>query len=277
MKKFTVNEKTTLKTFTDNTYPQGSFLFNALLKRRDIRVNGVKMDKNVPLSEGDEVTYYTTAAEESKTAFTEIYRDENIVVCDKESGVNSEAVFYTLSQSEECYFIHRLDRNTAGLIVFALNKAAEEDLLNQFKTHTLKKEYSALVFGRPTKNEDTVTLYLTKDERAAKVKVSAKKGDGQIAKTYYKTLKSEGDFSLLSIKLLTGRTHQIRATFAHLGCPVAGDEKYGDEKLNKKYSLSRQCLISRSLTFNSSGLLSYLNGKTFLSEKAFRIFPFKNS
>lgn len=277
MKKFTVKENATLKDFTDNFYPQGSFCFNTLLKRRDIRVNGAKTDKNIPLSEGDEVVYYTTPAEESKTAFTEIYRDENILVCDKESGVNSEAVFYTLSQTGECRFIHRLDRNTAGLIVFALNKAAEEDLLLQFKNHTAEKEYSALVFGRPPKSEDTVTLYLKKDAQKAKVKLSAKKGDGQIAKTYYKTLKSEGDFSLLKIKLFTGRTHQIRATFAYLGCPVAGDEKYGDERLNKKYALTRQCLISRRLTLSSSGKLSYLNGRTFVSEKKFRITPFENS
>lgn len=277
MKKFTVNENGTLKNFTDNVYPQGSFCFNTLLKRRDIRVNGVKTDKNIPVYEGDEIVYYTTSAEENKKAFTEIYRDENIVVCDKESGVNSEAVFYTLSQNEECYFIHRLDRNTAGLIVFALNKKAEEDLLSQFKNHTAEKEYSALVFGRPKKDEDIVTLYLTKDERAALVRVSDRKGNGQIAKTYYKTLKSEGDFSLLSVKLYTGRTHQIRATFAYLGCPVAGDEKYGDGKLNKKYSLSRQCLISRALTLKSEGVLSYLNGRIFLSKKAFRISPFQNS
>lgn len=276
MKKFTVKENTTLKNFTDNFYPQGSFCLNTLLKRRDIRVNGVKTDKNIPLSAGDEVVYYTSPAEEAKTAFTEIYRDENILVCDKESGVNSEAVFYTLSQKEECYFIHRLDRNTAGLIVFALNKAAEEDLLLQFKNHTAVKEYSALVFGRPPKKEDTVVLCLTKDERAAKVRASAKKGEGLTAKTYYKTLKSEGDFSLLEVRLYTGRTHQIRAVTAYLGCPVAGDEKYGNEKLNKKYALTRQCLISRRLTLFSSGALSYLNGKTFVSDKTFRISPFKN-
>jgi len=276
MKKFVANEKTTLRDFTDNVYPQGSFCFNALIRRRDIRVNGVKIDKNVIINVGDEVIYYTTASEESKSAFSVLYSDENIIVCDKESGVNSEAVFSSLSLTEkECYFIHRLDRNTAGIIIFAKNKAAEGELLNIFKEHSLKKEYSALLFGRPKKSEDTITLYLAKDERSSRVFV-CEKGRGAEAKTHYKVIRSGGDFSEVKITLLTGRTHQIRVTFAHMGCPVAGDEKYGDEKLNKRYSLKRQCLIASSLTLNSIGLLSYLSGREFSSKKVFRIAPFGN-
>jgi len=269
MKEFTANENISLKEFTDNTYPQGSFCFNILLKNKDIRVNGAKVNKNVFLSAGDRVTYYTTAAQEGKSAFAVIYDDKNITVCDKESGVNSEAVFSTLSLNGEYYFIHRLDRNTAGLMVFAKNKAAEQELLNQFKNHTAKKEYSALLFGAPPKNEDTVTLYLKKDERAAKVSVCKKGEGGKIAITQYKLIRRKGEFSLVNIVLRTGRTHQIRATFAHLGCPVAGDEKYGDDELNKKYNLARQCLISRSLTLKGEGALSYLNGKEFTSDRTF--------
>lgn len=269
MKEFTVKESATLKDFTDNTYPQGSFYYGVLLKNKDIRVNGVRVNKNVPLSAGDRVTYYTTAAQEGKTAYTALYSDENIIVCDKESGVNSEAVFSSLSSEGECYFIHRLDRNTAGLIVFAKNKAAEEAILKQFKERLVKKEYAALLFGAPPKAEDTVTLYLKKDERAARVSVCKKGDGGSVAVTEYKLIRRAGDFSLVSVVLHTGRTHQIRATFAHLGCPVAGDEKYGDGAMNKKYKLTRQCLISRSISFCFEGPLSYLNGKKFISEKNF--------
>lgn len=275
MKEFTVNEKTTLKEFTDNSYPQGSFCFSSLLKRRDIRINGVKTGKDVPLFVGDKVVYYTTLSEENKSAFSVVYSDENVCVCDKDSGVNSEAVFSVLSAEGEYYFVHRLDRNTAGLIIFAKNKAAEEELLMEFKNHTAKKEYSALLFGRPPKDEDTVTLYLKKDEKTSFVKASENKGEGKEAKTYYKLIDFKGDFSLVSIRLLTGRTHQIRATFAYLGCPVAGDGKYGDGEKNKRYSLTRQCLISRSLALRSVGVLSYLNGREFLSNKKFRFSPFE--
>lgn len=269
MKEFTAKENISLKEFTDNTYPQGSFCFKRLLKNKDIRINGIKTDKNIPLKAGDRVAYYTTAAEEGKTAYTVVYEDENIIVCDKESGVNSEAVFYTLSLEGERYFIHRLDRNTAGLIVFAKNKAAEEDLLNQFKARSVKKEYIALVFGNLPKNEDTVSLYLKKDERAARVSACKKGEGGKLAVTQYKLIRRAGDFSLVSVVLHTGRTHQIRATFAYMGCPVAGDEKYGDSAMNKKHKLARQCLISRSLILSSGGALSYLNGKKFVSDKSF--------
>ena len=93
MKEFTADREQTLKEFTDNTYAQGSFFWNYLLRRKDIRVNGRKTGENVLLRAGDRVAYYLTPAQEEKTAFSVVYRDENILVADKESGVNSEAVF----------------------------------------------------------------------------------------------------------------------------------------------------------------------------------------
>ena len=88
MKEFTADREQTLKEFTDNTYAQGSFFWNYLLRRRDIRVNGRKTGENVLLRAGDRVAYYLTPAQEEKPAFSVVYRDENILVADKESGVN---------------------------------------------------------------------------------------------------------------------------------------------------------------------------------------------
>ena len=73
------------------------------------------------------------------------------------------------------------------------------------------------------------------------------------------------DIALVQITLHTGKTHQIRAHTAHIGCPVLGDEKYGDGALNKKYAVKRQCLVAKFLQFNLDGKLKYLNGKTFES------------
>lgn len=149
MKKLNVKENSTLKKFTDNFYPQGSFYFDRLLKSKDIRVNGVKVNKDAPLFPGDEVTYYTTAQQEKKTAYGIIYKDENIIICDKESGVNSEAVFNSLSEKyPDVRFIHRLDRNTQGLIAFALNEESEKELLTAFKEKRVQKKYLALCFGK---------------------------------------------------------------------------------------------------------------------------------
>ncbi|MBO7736469.1 MAG: hypothetical protein J6S22_01385, partial [Clostridia bacterium] len=159
MKEFTVENPSNLKTFTDNTYPQGSFYFTALLKKKDIRVNGVKVDKNVTLKKGDTVAYYTTPSQEAKSAFYPVFEADNILVVDKESGVNAEAVFFTLCANKECYFIHRLDRNTQGLMIFAKNKAAEAELLQAFKDRSVDKIYHAVCIGQFKKDKDVLEAY----------------------------------------------------------------------------------------------------------------------
>ena len=262
MKKFTVNENTTLKVFTDNTCAQASFCFRRLLKAREIRVNGVKTGEDLPLSKGDEVCYYMTPAEEGKRAFSIVYEDENILVADKESGVNSEAVF-----TETGLFpIHRLDRNTAGLLILARTREAEEELLKAFRERRTEKVYHALVIGKMPERHAVLRAFLEKDERSATVKVR-EQGAGVPIETEYEVLGERGECSLLKIVLHTGKTHQIRAHMACLGHPVVGDEKYGDTAFNRQMHCSRQQLIAKSLTLYTGGVLSYLKGKTFLSEK----------
>lgn len=272
MKELTVKENSTLKKFTDNFYPQGSFYFDRLLKNKDIRVNGVKVNKDVSLRFGDVVTYYTTSAQEKKSAFKIIYKDENILICDKESGVNSEAVFNSLSEKyPETRFIHRLDRNTTGLISFAMNEEAEKEFLAAFKEKRVHKKYLSLCFGKFTKEHAVLSAYLKKDEKNSVVKIFDEEKKGEKILTEYSVIKTTGDFTLVEITLHTGKTHQIRAHMAHVGCPVAGDEKYGNRELNKAHNLKRQCLTAKYLSFDFNGKLSYLNGKIFESEKEFII------
>ena len=122
-----------LKEFTENNYAQAAFFWNMLLKNKDIRVNGVRVGADMSLQAGDTVCYYLTAKQAEKAAFYPVYEDENVLIIDKESGVNSEAVYAALARERECYFIHRLDRNTKGLMAFALNTCAEKALLAAFK------------------------------------------------------------------------------------------------------------------------------------------------
>lgn len=263
MKEFTVREDTTLKTFTDNFYAQASFCFRTLLKAREIRVNGARVSADMPLKQGDVVRYFLTPKQESRAAFSVVYEDENVIVADKESGVNSEAVFSALGERGETYFIHRLDRNTAGLLVFAKNAEAEGELLSAFRDRRVEKIYLARVVGCPKEKHAVCTAYLKKDAAASRVRVSSKPVGEKII-TEYEVLEG-GETSLLRVTLHTGKTHQIRAHLAFLGYPIVGDEKYGDGAYNRAHNAVRQKLVAKRLTLHCAGALAYLDGRSFLS------------
>lgn len=266
MKKFTVDENTNLRDFTDSVYPQGSFCLAQLLRNRDVKVNGTRVNKNVALSAGDEVIYYTTPKQEAMKSHEVVYEDENIYVADKYSGVSSEALFSELSERGGFYAVHRLDRNTQGLIIFSKTLVLKQVFLNVFKEREVQKTYIALCKNCFKTCKSVLVSCIKKDEKNALVKVYDRQIEGGMKIiTEYKVLEDRGDIALVEIKLHTGRTHQIRAHMAHIGCPVLGDEKYGDSVLNAKYGVKRQCLVSKSLKFNLKGEYEYLNNLNLVS------------
>lgn len=266
MKKFTVSAPTTLKEFTDGVYPQGSFCLAALLRGKDVKVNGARVGKNVALNAGDEVVYYTTLKQEGLKSHNVVYNDENVLIADKFDGVETAGLFSELSENGEYYAVHRLDRNTKGLIIFAKNREAEAELLTAFKEGRVNKVYLATCKNNFKKDSAVMTAYLRKDKDKSEVKIFDKETAGAVKiVTEYRVLAEFGDVALVKINLHTGKTHQIRAHMAHIGCPVLGDEKYGDGALNKKYRAKRQCLVAYSLSFNLKGGLEYLNKTEVLS------------
>ena len=261
-----VKEKTSLKEFTENNYAQGAFFWGRLLKNRDVKVNGQRVGKDVVVNVGDVVTYYLTKKQEEKQAFSILYEDENILIVDKESGVNSEAVFAALRRLRECFFIHRLDRNTKGLLVFALTRGVEKKLLQAFKEKRVEKRYHALCFGSFPKNADVLTAYLKKDGEKSLVKIFDKAlPSTEKIITEYRVLSYSDGISKVEIVLHTGKTHQIRAHLAYIGCPIIGDMKYGLTEENKAKNVARQCLVAKELRFQLEGELAYLNDKTWTS------------
>lgn len=263
MKKFTVTEKTNLKDFTDAVYPQGSFCLAQLLREKDIKVNGVRVNKNIALNSGDEVLYYTNLKQEQTPSHTVVYEDENIYIADKPSGVACEGLF---SELNKFYPVHRLDRNTEGLLVLAKNNIAEAELLAAFRERKVDKTYLAICKNNFKSESGVLTAYLLKDGDKGEVKIiSSPRADAVKIITEYEVLNRSGDTALVKIILHTGKTHQIRAHMAFIGCPVLGDEKYGDGALNKKYAARRQRLVAKYLSFELSGKLSYLSGRTFES------------
>ncbi len=261
-----VEENGRLKEFTENHYAQASFFWAQLMKKREIKVNGKKVGEDVLLQKGDRITYYLTPKQEKKPAFYPVYEDENVLIVDKESGVNSEAVYAALQRQGEYYFVHRLDRNTQGLLAFAKTPAAFETLLLAFKEKRVEKIYHALCFGYPKKDFDTLTAYLKKDGEKSSVRIFEKPTAGaERIVTAYRVLERQPEKTLLEVTLHTGKTHQIRAHLAHIGLPIVGDMKYGDAQKNRELGVSRQRLAAKRLQFTLEGELSYLNDKVFCS------------
>ena len=262
----TVEEGQSLKQFTDNSYAQASFFWQYLLKNKEIKVNGKKVGTDVALKKGDSVSYFLTLKQEEKRAFAVLYEDENVLVADKESGVNSEAVYAAIKREKEIYFIHRLDRNTQGLLIFAKTPACERGLLNAFKERKVEKVYHALCAGKINPPQKMLTAYLKKDEKTSTVQVFDEPKDGaEKIITEYRTLDCKKGISKIEIRLHTGKTHQIRAHFAHIGNPVLGDMKYGDKQVNQRFNRTRQCLVAKRLTL-ALPEIPQLDGKSFLSE-----------
>ena len=270
-----------------------------LFRKKDIKVNGKRIDINYVIQENDEIIIYINdqtlndfnvkkTISNTSNVLDIIYEDENILIINKDAGIlvhegednnksntlNNDVLYYLKSKgeySENDLFtpscVHRLDRNTSGLIVAAKTLESSKQLLELFKDkEVLKKEYITLVVGN-CKDKMTIDKPLLKDEKSKFVKVDKK---GLTAITKYEKLISNDDYSLLKVNILTGRTHQIRVHMASISHPILNDDKYGDFKANKEFSskfkYKYQFLHSYKLTFkNIDGVLSYLSNKEFIA------------
>ena len=162
---------------------------------------------------------------------------------------------------------NRIDRNTSGIVIAAKNSESLRIINEKIKQQEIDKFYLAAVHGKPKPSSARLEGYIFKDAVKNRVFVTKNSQPGaKAAVMEYKTLSSSGNLSLLECKLITGRTHQIRAQLAAAGYPILGDGKYGSGKLDKPLSETKQTLCSYKLVFNfksDAGLLEYLNGQEF--------------
>lgn len=211
-------------------------LFKAL-RKKDIRVNNVRISEDVTIHTGDEIKVFITDELLCVSNFTLdiIFEDDNILVVNKPVGIevtdndNNETSLTTLCKEYINGFIqpcHRLDRNTTGLVLFAKNEEVLNILLDKFKNKEIEKHYIATVYGIPKKKSQRLEAYLFKDNKKSLVYISdeSKKGYQKII-TSYKIVSEnrENNTCILDINLETGRTHQIRAHLAYIGFPIIGD------------------------------------------------------
>lgn len=246
--------------------------FCKVLRKKDIKVNGKRTNKDILVYSKDIIEIYLPNTEK-KLNIEIIYEDENILVVNKKANIEVVGEKSLTTQIQEYYKeknikpmpCHRIDRNTTGLVLFAKNNEALEILLNKFKNHEIEKHYLALVYGIPKEKHKVLEDYLFKDNKKSQVYISNsyKKGYQKII-TIYKVLEERKDnTSLLDVEIKTGKTHQIRAHLAYIGYPIIGDGKYGNNEINKKFKQTKQNLTAYKIIFNfktPSGILNYLNG-----------------
>ena len=235
---------------------------NNMLRNKDVRVNGVVTKSNVQLEEGDCVLFFYSD-EMLEKKYEVLYEDDEVYVIYKNAGIESDGEKGVERVLKNAIAVHRLDRNTEGVMVYAKNEQSAKKLESGFKNNKIHKFYLAEVVGEFRCKQKGLEAYLLKDAEKSQVKIFQNKVQNSVPiKMNVEPLKVGKESSVLKIELLTGKTHQIRAHLAFLGNPIIGDGKYGRNNDNKKFKESRQKLACFLMKFENIGVKG-LDGKLF--------------
>jgi 23S rRNA pseudouridine955/2504/2580 synthase len=259
-------------------------LIYRILRTGEVRVNGKRAKPETRLAEGDRIrlpplqrkTEEQRAAERTApsrslrefVASAIIHEDRDLIVVNKPAGVAVhggsglsagviEALRASRPELKELELVHRLDRDTSGVLMIAKRRAVLRELHALLRERDMEKRYLALVVGRWPFGTKTIDLPLKTNMKSGGERIVRVHADGQQAITTFKPIQHFGKLAtLLDISLGTGRTHQIRVHAAHAGHPIAGDDKYGDRERDAKlkpFGLQRMFLHAQSLTFERKG------------------------
>ena len=238
-------------------------LAQKVIREKKIKVNGARVDAAYKTHEADQIEVFTElnkryATENKKPKVSAeklkkfsswiIFQDENLIAINKPSGLATQggsAIEISVDDflsGTELQLVHRLDKDTSGILLIAKNAKAAEFLTDSFKNKTIKKTYLAMVRGIVKKPEGTINIPLRKKLLGKNEKVQPDFTEGKEAITDYKLLRSFFDHSLLELKPLTGRTHQLRVHCKEIGHAIINDVKYGGKEVLRKDICKRLCL-----------------------------------
>ena len=260
---YPVTEDTTLLPFLlDALKGKSRNNVKSLLSRKLVTVDGHPVSRfDTPLAPGQTVSILSVPAPKSDTLpFPILFEDEHLIVVNKPTKLLSVAnekektrtayhmvTDYVKSQhiDNRIYVLHRLDRDTSGVLMFARDPETKELFQSRWNEIVTRRGYKALVEGTPRPERDTIRSYLV--ETKTHIIFSGDPGPGaREAITNYEVVKTGGGYSLLDISIDTGRKNQIRVHMKELGCPIAGDKQYGA----RTNPIGRLCLHANELSFN---------------------------
>lgn len=261
---YEVTEPTTLLPFLLKSLSnKGRNSVKSILKRGQVSVDGISTTKhNYPLKPGQVVEILSNKASKKKAALTGIrilHEDKDIIVIDKDPGVLSMAgknpnelnAYRQLNEymqadnpKSQIFIVHRLDRDTSGVMVYAKTFEAQQQLQNNWSDIVKERTYIALVEGAVKQKKGTISSWLTEND-AMRVYSSPYDDGGKYAVTHFKKIAGNDDYSLLEVNLETGRKNQIRVHLQDIGHPIVRDKKYGA----KRNPLKRLGLHATSLAF----------------------------
>ncbi len=251
-----------------NRYEIGFPLVQKLIRSKNIKVNVKNISKPIKLIEGDEIEVFADLKprniNEKPRAFVaqrrideflalKIYEDDNIFVIDKPSGLavqgrsleqpSIDDILHNLKKDgKRLYLVHRIDRDTSGILILAKTKQAAAMMTDHFKNKTIKKTYLALLNGNLKKDEGVIDIPLKKKRVNGMEKVYPDQVNGDRAISKFKLLKNYEDYCLVELSPVTGRTHQLRVHCKEIGYAIIGDFKYGGKKVIRKDIANRLCL-----------------------------------
>ena len=241
-----------------------------LIENSEILVNGKAVNKNVKVATGDVIVVKSTEPVKPDILSEDIpldimYEDNCLLVVNKPKGmvVHPAAGNYTGTLVNALMYhcgdslsgingvarpgiVHRIDKNTSGLLIVAKNDLAHLDLAEQIKTHSFDREYQAVVYGHLKEKEGTINAPIGRNPNN-RLQMCVTDKNSKNAVTHYEVIEEYKDFSHVRLILETGRTHQIRVHMKYIGHPVAGDDVYGPSKVIKQ--LNGQCLHAKVIGF----------------------------